>query len=213
RQVVHDTDYLELAQLRWEIAFGDAAACLPRLRDEFEEAKKSRLHRRALKLMLLMALARERAGEAQRATEVMRHTLEMSSQEGFIRLILDEGPAVAPLIQRVLAEVDGPEHDGDPIFIDYLQRLLKHLGPQALEALDHEGADAGALSAPVEPLTRKELRVLELLAEGYSNGAMAEKLFVSDSTVRTHLRNLNMKLDAKSRTQAVAIARRLRLIR
>ena len=64
-----------------------------------------------------------------------------------------------------------------------------------------------------EPLTRKEIRVLQLLAEGYSNNAMAEKLFVSDSTVRTHLRNINMKLDAKSRTQAVAIARRLGVIR
>lgn len=55
--------------------------------------------------------------------------------------------------------------------------------------------------------------MLQLLAEGYSNSAMAEKLFVSDSTVRTHLRNINMKLDAKSRTQAVAIARKLGVIR
>ena len=60
-----------------------------------------------------------------------------------------------------------------------------------------------------EPLTRKEIRVLQLLAEGYSNSVMAEKLFVSDSTVRTHLRNINLKLGARSRTQAVAIARKL----
>ena len=69
---------------------------------------------------------------------------------------------------------------------------------------------AAAANTPLdEPLTRKEIRVLQLLAEGYSNSAMAEKLFVSDSTVRTHLRNINMKLNARSRTQAVAIARRL----
>ena len=55
--------------------------------------------------------------------------------------------------------------------------------------------------------------MLQLLAEGYSNTAMAEKLFVSDSTVRTHLRNINTKLGARSRTQAVAIGRRLGLIR
>ena len=54
--------------------------------------------------------------------------------------------------------------------------------------------------------------MLQLLAEGYSNSAMAQKLFVSDSTVRTHLRNINLKLGARSRTQAVAIARRLRVI-
>jgi LuxR family maltose regulon positive regulatory protein len=71
----------------------------------------------------------------------------------------------------------------------------------------------GPAPADTEALTRKELRVLQLLAEGYSNSAMAEKLFVSDSTVRTHLRNINMKLGARSRTQAVAIARRLGLMR
>lgn len=41
---------------------------------------------------------------------------------------------------------------------------------------------------------------------------MAEKLFVSDSTVRTHLRNINSKLDTASRTQAVAAARQLGIL-
>jgi len=67
--------------------------------------------------------------------------------------------------------------------------------------------DAQALLLP-EPLTRKEIRVLKLLAEGHSNSAMAEKLFVSDSTIRTHLRNINAKLNASNRTEAVAIARK-----
>jgi LuxR family maltose regulon positive regulatory protein len=57
------------------------------------------------------------------------------------------------------------------------------------------------------------MRVLKLLAEGYSNSAIAEKLFVSDSTVRTHLRNINMKLSASNRTQAVSLARKYGLIR
>ena len=63
-----------------------------------------------------------------------------------------------------------------------------------------------------DPLTTKEQRVLRLLAEGYSNAAMAEKLFVSDSTVRTHLRNINLKLAVRSRIQAVVAARRLGLL-
>ncbi len=63
-----------------------------------------------------------------------------------------------------------------------------------------------------KPLTRKEQRVLELLVEGHSNGALAEQLHISDSTVRTHLRNINAKLDANNRTQAVAIGRRFGLL-
>lgn len=99
----------------------------------------------------------------------------------------------------------------DPIFDDYLQRLLDAAGPVA--PLPAAGAP---ITAPAdglqEPLIRKEIRVLQLLAEGDSNSTMAEKLFVSDGTVRTHLRNINMKLGAKSRTQAVAIARKLAVI-
>ena len=61
-------------------------------------------------------------------------------------------------------------------------------------------------------LTPKEIRVLELLAAGCSNGAIMERLFVSDSTVRTHLRNIFSKLKATNRTHAVALARRMRLV-
>ena len=69
-------------------------------------------------------------------------------------------------------------------------------------------ANPAATGAPMaEALTAKELQVLELLARGYSNSALAAELQVSDSTVRTHLRNINTKLGASSRTHAVALAR------
>jgi LuxR family maltose regulon positive regulatory protein len=79
-------------------------------------------------------------------------------------------------------------------------------------AAQRSGPPDDPAMAPAEALTRKEVRVLQLLAEGYSNSAMAEKLFVSDSTVRTHLRSINLKLGARSRTQAVALARRAGVI-
>ncbi len=71
---------------------------------------------------------------------------------------------------------------------------------------------ARATSQLAEPLTPKEVKVLNLLAQGYSNNAMADKLFISETTVRTHLRSINLKLQAGNRTQAIAIARRLGLI-
>jgi len=126
-----------------------------------------------------------------------------------MRLILDEGPVVGTLLHRYAAAMqEGTHGSSDPILADHLQRLLQAAGPAGSGEVETPAADAMK-----EPLTRKEIRVLQLLAEGYSNNAMAEKLFVSDSTVRTHLRNINMKLDAKSRTQAVAIARKLGVIR
>ena len=61
-------------------------------------------------------------------------------------------------------------------------------------------------------VTRRELEILELIAGGMSNREIAEKLFVSESTVKTHSSRLFDKLSAKRRTQAVQIGKELGLI-
>lgn len=61
-------------------------------------------------------------------------------------------------------------------------------------------------------LSKRELEILSLLAEGLSNQEIAEKIFVSLSTVKTHIQNLFEKLDVKRRIQAVEKAKRLNLI-
>ncbi|MGO4608293.1 LuxR C-terminal-related transcriptional regulator [Variovorax sp. 2RAF20] len=209
RLPAHDLDYLALAKARWEIVFGDARAALGALDAELHAALASARNRRALKLRVLRALALQRIGDAAAAIEQIGGVLQAASQEGFMRLILDEGPVVGTLLHRYAAAMqEGTRGSSDPILADHLQRLLQAAGPAGSGEVETPAADAMK-----EPLTRKEIRVLQLLAEGYSNNAMAEKLFVSDSTVRTHLRNINMKLDVKSRTQAVAIARKLGVIR
>jgi len=62
-------------------------------------------------------------------------------------------------------------------------------------------------------ITKRELEILELIARGMSNREIAEKLFVSENTVKTHSSRLLDKLSAKRRTQAVQIAKELGLIR
>jgi len=61
-------------------------------------------------------------------------------------------------------------------------------------------------------ITRRELEILELIAQGMSNREIAEKLFVSENTVKTHSSHLFDKLSAKRRTQAVQIGKELGLI-
>ncbi|MCZ6617923.1 MAG: LuxR C-terminal-related transcriptional regulator [Gammaproteobacteria bacterium] len=62
-------------------------------------------------------------------------------------------------------------------------------------------------------LTAREVQVLELLAEGDSNTELAKRLFVSTSTIKTHLLHLYQKLDVSRRTQAVQKAKSLEIIR
>ena len=61
-------------------------------------------------------------------------------------------------------------------------------------------------------ITKRELEILELIARGMSNREIAEKLFVSENTVKTHSSRLFDKLSAKRRTQAVQIAKEMGLI-
>jgi LuxR family maltose regulon positive regulatory protein len=209
----HDLDDLPIGRLRWQVLFGDPVAAARAAAAAAAQAQAAQRLRRALKLQLLQALALQRAGspaELEGALALAARLLHAAQAEGYVRLLLDEGPAVGSLLRRAQAALQASGERTDPLIDDCLQRLIALAGD---EPLADEPAPAASTAAPAaaldEPLTRKEIRVLQLLAEGYSNSVMAEKLFVSDSTVRTHLRNINLKLGARSRTQAVAIARRL----
>ncbi len=209
----HDVEDLPIGRLRWQVLFGDPATAARAAAAAAAQAQAAQRQRRALKLQLLQALALQRAGspaDLDAAQALASRLLQAAQAEGYVRLLLDEGPAVGSLLRRTQAALQASGERTDPLLDDCLQRLIALAGD---EPLADEPAPVASTSAPPaaldEPLTRKEIRVLQLLAEGYSNSVMAEKLFVSDSTVRTHLRNINLKLGARSRTQAVAIARKL----
>jgi len=61
-------------------------------------------------------------------------------------------------------------------------------------------------------ISKREFEVLELIAAGLSNQEIADRLFVSNSTVKTHVSNVLAKLDASRRTEAIANAKQLRII-
>ena len=81
---------------------------------------------------------------------------------------------------------------------------LLELSAEQLEAMEKEKQKLG--------LSSREMEVLQLMAEGLSNQEIAERLFLSLATVKTHSSKLFEKLDVKRRTQAVEKARQLKLI-
>lgn len=208
RHLGHDWDDPEIGQLRWEVVAGNPCKAAAALEAAAGQAEREGRVRRALKLHLLRAMALARTGDQTQAQDTLLHVLRPACAEGAMRMVLDEGEHAGRLVAQLQARVD-PVQVG-PIFADYLQRLRLAFGPLAGETMPMAPAQPPPL---MEPLTPKEIRLLQLLAEGYSNRALTEKLFVSDSTVRTHLRHINGKLGASSRTQAVAMARRLGVIR
>ena len=207
----NDLDYMAMGRMRWELHAGNPRLAASLLQEAAAVATSQGRHRRALKLRLLQAMAMHRTANTSAAQELLTSVLRVTSQEGFVRMLLDEGELLGTLLQDLAqSQANSGTHLRNPIFAEYVQRLA--------QSFDSNSPAPGAAGTSIpavlrEPLTRKEILVVQLLSQGYSNNAMADKLFVSDSTIRTHLRNINSKFDAHSRTQVVALARRIGIIR
>ncbi len=83
------------------------------------------------------------------------------------------------------------------------------IAPEFVELLDSHSTLSSVLP---EPLSSRELEVLNLIAEGHSNKTIAERLFISQNTVKFHLNAILQKLDAQNRTEAAVKAARLGVI-
>lgn len=212
RLLANDVDYPELARLRWEALAGDARVALAGLEAEWRTAHAARRLHRALKLRVLMAVAHHRANEPALAVAALDEVLRGCQRDGFMRLVVDEGIAVGLLVQGAFERHRvGANAPHDDAYVVWLQRMQHAFGPlPAIELDDSRPKPVDAYLA--DPLTPKELKILRLLAEGYSNQAMADKLQLSLSTVRTHMRAIHSKLGVQSRLQAVSAGRAFGLI-
>jgi LuxR family maltose regulon positive regulatory protein len=95
----------------------------------------------------------------------------------------------------------------------YLGRLLRALQQTGVPVGRHGRRAAGAVPGLLEPLSERELEVLGLLAAGRPNQAIAEELVITLDTVKRHVSHVLDKLGAANRTQAVARAHELGLLR
>jgi len=104
-------------------------------------------------------------------------------------------------------------HTALPSFEDWGVRFKRAKHPDTGQARKAETSQAqGPDSEFIEPLSERELEILQLIAEGLTNQKIGAKLYLSLNTVKAHTRNIYAKLGVNSRTQAVARARTLGLI-
>jgi LuxR family maltose regulon positive regulatory protein len=170
-----------------------------------EAAEASDRKGNLLEILVLQALALWATNEKERAVTTLTRALVLAEPEGYVRTFADEGAAMGDLLSEVLDAQQRGRLDATPsVPMRYLAKLLA--------ALAREDAAPAADERLPEPLSERELEVLALVAAGMSNKEIAGRLFVSVTTVKTHINNLYRKLDARSRIQAVARARELGLI-
>ncbi|GAB4201185.1 MAG: LuxR C-terminal-related transcriptional regulator [Roseiflexaceae bacterium] len=149
-------------------------------------------------------------GEPAAGCDCLAEALGLAEPEGYVRLFLDEGRNLQPLLHELAAQ--------DASTAAYAARLLDQLRREPRLAGGH-GGDAASQPDPAaeEPgdaqfLSPRELEVLRLIADGMSNSEIAARLVVAQSTVKKHVHNIFGKLGAQSRTRALVRARELGLL-
>ncbi|HYX59668.1 MAG TPA: LuxR C-terminal-related transcriptional regulator, partial [Streptosporangiaceae bacterium] len=161
----------------------------------------------------LRALALAAVGEEAEAVAALDRTLTLACPQCYVRVFADEGPPMATLLARLIAAQRSGSGFGAVAQVSFgcLARLQRALSAQDVTP------DAGPGSVPASPglvdhLTSRELEVLQMLAAGKSNQAIAGQLVVTLDTVKKHVSHVLGKLGAANRTEAVARARELSLI-
>jgi LuxR family maltose regulon positive regulatory protein len=147
-----------------------------------------------LRLMALASLALHAGGKKEAAVRLFGAALKLAEPGGYVRLFLDGGAPMTALLSDALAH---------GLASEYGEKILAAFEPGSL-------AGTGGW-APMEALSRRELEILGLIAKGLSNQEIADRLFISLSTVKGHNLSIFGKLQVQRRAEAIVRARELGL--
>lgn len=156
----------------------------------------------AIEVSMLCALALQARGETSRALHNLRHAISAASEEGYLRVFVDEGVAMRSLLMRLREQ----EPRGSEIRA-YVEAILAAFEDETVSAREQLPR-----RIEMEPLTEREREVLGLIAKGLTNKEIARQMVVEVSTVKTHVHNVYGKLGATDRVQAMVRARELGLL-
>jgi LuxR family maltose regulon positive regulatory protein len=151
-----------------------------------------------IEVLIQQAIAHEVQDNLPAAVASLERALTLAEPEGYVRIFVDEGRPMSKLLREVAARRAGWDYPG---------KLLAALGEKSPAAPARQPVRAA--QPLVEPLSERELEILELIAQGLSNKEISRRLYVTLSTVKGHNQNIFGKLGVKRRTEAVARARAL----
>ncbi len=157
---------------------------------------------RAIEILILQALALQAQGETAQAIITLERAISLTEPSGFIRIFVDEGPPMASLLYEAFSRGIAPK---------YVQRLLAAF-PDTEPKETASTKPQVEQSQLIEPLSAREIEVLQLLAKGLTNQVIATRLVLSPHTIKAHTRNIYSKLGVNNRTQALDRARKLGIL-
>ena len=199
-----ETHDLPISRARIHLAQGNPSAALAVLEPVREQAAAKGWHDEQLSVIVVVALAHHAQGATDTAVQVLGDALALAAPGGLIRIFVDEGLPMAQLVSDAAARGMLP---------DYTTKLLAAWDGEPPRSAGESALRTARSAQPLaEPLSERELEILHLVAQGYSNREISERLVLALDTVKGHNRRTYAKLAVQRRTEAVARARELGLL-
>jgi LuxR family maltose regulon positive regulatory protein len=206
---LHEFEYITLARIflaryqrdRADRSLLEAMGLLERLLQAAEEGERTGS---VIEILVLQALARQLQGDIPAALVPLQQALALAEPEGYVRIFVDEGPAMAHLLREAAAR---------GIMPDYTGKLLAVFETEQQRRAGESPLPTSPTSPPlIEPLSQRELEVLRLFKTELSGPELADELVIGLSTLRTHTKSIYSKLNVNNRRAAVKRAEELGLI-
>ncbi len=199
-------EYLTLARLL--AAQGEVAEALTLLDRLLEAAQVEERKGSVIEILIAQALCYQAQGDRSRALDRLERALILAEPEGYARIFIDEGEPMRALLAEFKASIT-KRSPVDVSLPPYADRLLSAFTTTEFPLKPDPTNGRAAPNRLAEPLSERELEVLRLIAAGLTNQVIAEQLVIALSTVKSHINSLYGKLGARSRVQAITIAREL----
>jgi LuxR family maltose regulon positive regulatory protein len=202
--------YLNLTRLL--LLLGDVEAVLTISECLLQDAYAWGWGKVAIELLVMKALAYHAKKDTSSSLAVLDQAIASAWSEQSKRVFIDQGEPMGKLLYQASARGIGGE-----FVTDVLTQFGQQVSPVQSAYPTPQEISPGTETGPsqyllVEPLSDRELEVLRHIADGCSNQEIADRLVLSLLTVKRHISNIYAKLEAKNRTQAVSLARSLKLI-
>ena len=197
--------YLDTPQMliwRIDISHSDGKKHERKIQDFIKHTKNLLHERRAIKLKMILSTLYFSENNQKQAFDCFRSILLDIGNEKYLRSFLDEGPIMHKLIYAFY------ENYRESFHLDSNTRKILEILISLVDYSTIKETPPNRKNVFYEALSKRELEILSHAAEGLRNQEIADKIFLAVTTVKAHLRRIHSKLDAHSRTEAVAIARK-----